>query len=932
MGLSLFVFACALSQQASSTFQTINFDAGWRFALGHISDPSKDFGFGRTGMGYLAKAGTGEGPVNPGFSDGRWRAVTLPHDWAIELPFDEKAEGGHGYKAIGRDYPQNSIGWYRKSFDIDKSLIGKRISIHFDGIYRNASVWCNGTFIKRNESGYIGFDADLTNLLRYGGKNVVVVRVDASEFEGWFYEGAGIYRHTYLNVNDPASLVKDGQFLMPKVSGRYGNVDANLEVQNLGDHDRKLRILLTLEDQQGRKLSTMGATAELKPQEKKIVSPRLTVTDPKLWSVEAPNLYVGKVELFDGQTKIDEYKTNIGFRTVVWDANKGLTINGKYVKIQGTCNHQDAAGVGVALPDRLNYWRIEQLKKMGCNAYRTSHNPPTPELLDACDKLGMIVLDETRAFGDSEEAQSQLTRLIRRDRNHASVIFWSIGNEEFALNGTDEGERMGRAATELAHRLDPTRLTTYAGNNGAEYHGINASVDIRGFNYGLTQADRYHKEHPTQPVHGSETASTTTTRGTYTDDYKNGRVNAYDGRKVSWGSGAEEWWSWAAQREWFAGGFVWTGFDYRGEPTPTVWPTINSHFGIMDTCGFPKDIYYYYQAWWSNQPVLHILPHWNWPGDEGKEKNVWVYSNADEVELFLNGKSLGKQKMPYTGHLEWKVAYQPGKLEAIGWKGGKEIGRETVATTGDMASVKIVPDRDVIEGDGKDVSVVDFYGLDGEGRTVPTADDKLEFEIEGPGKLIGVGNGDPTCLEPDTYLPENLGQDLSAGWRLKRDISLEDAKAIASKGSIAEDMEKAEIIENQGMKPNSTLVLLKEFQVDDPRTWKTLELGAIDDEGFIYLNGKLLRSTKVWNETYQLPVENLLKKGNNVLGIVCHNNAGDGGVSQGAALIGLTRAGNWSRSLFNGCAQAIVQSTGPGKIILRVKCKGKSFERVITAR
>ena len=922
-----FIVVSFLKQTAGPAFQTTSFDSNWRFALGDASSPEKDFGFGKTGMGYLAKAGSGEGPVNAGFGDGKWRMIDLPHDWAIELPFDQNAESGHGFKAIGRDYPQNSIGWYRKSFAIDKALLGKRISLQFDGIYRNARVWCNGTFLKHNDSGYIGFNVDLTNMLRYGSKNVVTVRVDASEFEGWFYEGAGIYRHTWLNINDSVSLVKDGQFLMPKVVNKDGIVESNLEIRNDGETPRKVRTAIALDSKTGVSVFS-SPDVIVNPGETVTVHPMAGISTPSLWSVEKPNLVNARVLLVENNVTIDEYKTSIGFKTVVWDPNKGLTINGKYTKIQGTCNHQDAAGVGIALPDKLTYWRIQQLKQMGCNAYRTSHNPPTPELLDACDKLGMLVLDETRAFGDSSEARDQLTRLIRRDRNHPSVLFWSIGNEEFALNGTDEGAQMGQAAVRLAHQLDPTRVTTYAGNNGGEFHGVNSTVDIRGFNYGLGSADKYHKDHPTQPVHGSETASTTTTRGTYLDDYKNGRISAYDRQTVSWGSGAEEWWSYAAAREWFMGGFVWTGFDYRGEPTPTGWPTINSHFGIMDTCGFPKDIYYYYQSWWTNQPVVHILPHWNWKGDEGKEKNVWVNSNADEVDLSLNGKSLGRKKMPYTGHLEWKVAYQPGKLEAIGFKGGKEMGREVVETTGSTNSIKVVPDHTGIMGDSKDLTVVNIFGQDEGGRVVPTANDKLEFEIEGPGKIIGVGNGDPTCLEPDTYTPTTFSQDLSKEWKFKR------IKGGSAESSLSFDDSKWETVDawqNQRMASNSDAVIRKTFRIDDVSKWKFLDIGAIDDEGQIYINETLVKTTSVWNETYQFKTEGLLRKGENTIAIFVHNNGGDGGFSKGASLSGMTMPAAWSRSLFNGRAQAIIQHTGKGKITLRVKFNGGSATTVFDA-
>ncbi|MEI7984503.1 MAG: beta-galactosidase GalA [Armatimonadota bacterium] len=853
------------------------------------------------------------------------------HDWAIELPFDQMADGSHGHKALGRQFPDNSVGWYRKTFEIGKDLVGKRISLTFDGIFRNAQVWCNGTFLKRNESGYIGFTVDLTNTIRYGSKNVISVRVDASEFEGWFYEGAGIYRHAWLNVTDSAHLVRDGQFVMPKLEKENGVVEVASEIRNDGSTLRKVQEYITINGPSGR-TDAVSKEVTIAPGEIKSVTTKFVVNKPKLWSIDSPNLYTARIVLVEGKVSIDESSTNIGFRTVAWDASKGLSVNGKNVKIQGTCNHQDAAGVGGAVPDRLTYWRIEQLKKMGCNAYRTSHNPPTPELLDACDKLGMIVMDETRAFGDSEEARSQLTKLIRRDRNHPSIILWSIGNEEFALQGTEEGERMGRAAVQLAHNLDPTRLTTYAGNNGGEFKGVNCVVDIRGFNYGLGAADQYHRDHPSQPVHGSETASTTTTRGTYVDDYKNGRVSSYDGQKVGWGSGAEEWWSYAASREWFMGGFVWTGFDYRGEPTPTGWPTINSHFGIMDTCGFPKDIYYYYQSWWTNKLVVHIMPHWNWRGDEGKVKDVWVYSNAEEIELFLNTKSLGKQKMPFTGHLAWKVPYEPGNLTARAFKSGKEVGVTSVETTGVSEGLRLEADRAEIVGDGSDVSVVNVFGIDSGGRVVPTASEKIEFEIEGPGKILGVGNGDPTCLEQDTYVPSILTLDLSTKWKYSKfDPHNDDAGAL---GDLSDDTfwKTTDVFVNQGLPPNSWMMFKKKFVIDDLSSWQFLDIGAIDDIGFIYVNDKLILKSTNWDETHQFKTDGLLRKGENTISVVCYNRGGDGGFSKGASLSGLTLPGAWSRTLFNGSAQVILQSTGKGTIKLRAKLKDKVFVQTIIAK
>lgn len=924
------VLISSLVALTAATVGRVNFDANWKFALGHAADASKDFGFGVSGMGYLAKAGSGEGAVAAGFGDSSWEEVNLPHDWAVTLPFTPNSDQGHGFKALGRSFPENSIGWYRKKFNVSNEMMGKRIAIQFDGIYRNAQVWLNGTMVKRNESGYIGFEVDLTNNLRYGQDNVIAVRVDATEFEGWFYEGAGIYRHTWLRVTDPVHLVDGGQYFVPTVTEDHGEIAFNLEIENSSETEADFSYAVNV-SREGKPVATVRTEGQKIPGLATLKqTPKLGLAKIDLWSVETPNLYQAEVVLYRGNEVADRYVTNLGFRTVKWDADKGLTINGKYFKIKGTCNHQDHAGVGVALPDEINYWRIAKLKEMGCNAYRTSHNPPTPELLDACDKLGMVVMDETRAFGDTEEARGQFTKMIRRDRNHPSVILWSIGNEEFGLNDSPEGERMGLQMRKLANKLDPTRITTYGGNNGAGYRGINASVELRGFNYGLGSADQYHAAHPKHPVHGSETSSMTSTRGIYTDDFKNGRVSSYDGRKVSWGSGAEEWWAWAAEREWFIGGFVWTGFDYRGEPTPTQWPTINSHFGILDTCGFPKDIYYYYQSWWSDQKVIHIMPHWNWLGDEGKNKKVWVFSNSPEVELTLNGKSLGKKSMPANKHLEWDVAYEPGSLVAIGFRDGKEEQRETLRSSGSLDTVRIDPELVSIDEKPATIAVVNLDARDERGLLVPTASELMHFEVEGGAKILGVGNGDPTCLEPDQHRSNTDHVDLSEGWKMLKVPTSTTGGPQVEANFDDSSWTTTHVRQNQGMAPNTANILRKTFDIAEPAEWKRMELGAIDDIGYIYLNGKLLKRTSVWNETHSFALEpGQLVKGKNVLAIVVVNNGGDGGFSRGVSLTGLTKTPTYSRSLFNGKAQLILQRTGTDPVTLKVKVGAKTVEKTI---
>ncbi len=400
---------------------------------------------------------------------------------------------------------------------------------------------------------------------------------------------------------------------------------------------------------------------------------------------------------------------------------------------------------------------------MGCNAYRTSHNPPTNELLEACDKLGMLVLDENRLMGSSPEMMGQFERLVIRDRNHPSVVLWSLGNEEWMIQDSDVGRRIAQSLIQRLNQLDPSRLYTYAANNGNTFNGINSVLPIRGFNYmTVSDIDKYRKDHPDQILLGSEEASTLCTRGIYANDTARGYVSEFDINAPGWGATAEKWWRFYAAREWLAGAFVWTGFDYRGEPTPYSWPCINSHFGIMDVCGFPKNNFFYYQAWWSDKDVLHVAPHWNWKGKEGQNINVWCESNCESVELFLNGRSLGKKTMEPNSHIEWNVPYQAGVLEARGLRHGKQLTTK-IETTGKPVQIHLDADRTTIFADGEDVSVVTVTAIDANGREVPDADQLIRFDLQGKGQIIGVGNGDPSCHEPDKYLKGQYRRSLFNG-------------------------------------------------------------------------------------------------------------------------------------------------------------------------
>ncbi len=438
-----------------------------------------------------------------------------------------------------------------------------------------------------------------------------------------------------------------------------------------------------------------------------------------------------------------------------------MLLNGKKLKILGVNCHQDHAGVGSALPDYLQYYRIDLLKNLGVNAYRTSHNPPTPELLDACDSLGMLVMDETRLLNSGAEYMDQFVRMLKRDRSRTSVFMWSIGNEEGWIHTTPTGKRIAETFLKKQAELDPTRTSTYAADVGNVFNGVNEVIPVRSFNYRQFAVSDYHRDHPTQPIIGTEMGSTVTTRGQYEKDTIRAYVPDQDITAPWWASTAETWWTLAAENDFWLGGFVWTGLDYRGEPTPYIWPNINSHFGIMDVCGFPKNIYYYYQSWWTDKDILHISPHWNWQEKRGEPIDVWVNSNAEEVELFLNGKTLGKKVMPRNSHLKWTVNFEPGKLEAIGYKKGPSSDdskssdesvrtfKTKIETTSVPTEIALTPYKTTMLADGQDVTVVNVSVFDNEGREVPNASNMIQFFIEGDAKIIGVGNGDPSSHEPD---------------------------------------------------------------------------------------------------------------------------------------------------------------------------------------
>jgi beta-galactosidase len=724
-------------------------DFGWRFHFGNANDPAQDFQFGNGRAGSFQKTGNFLPAGAIAFDDGDWKTVNLPHDWAVELPFQkDPALASKGYYPLGRNYPATSVGWYRRVFELPAADAGKRITLEFDGSYRETMVVFNGFYIGRHSGGYDPFSFDVTDFATPGGRNVLLVRVDATSSDGWFYEGAGIYRHVWLVKTNPVHVKQWGTFVSAQVKAGEATLSIRTEVRNQDHAAQSTRVISTVLDPSGKEVGkTVTAPVSIPQGGEQTFPQEIPVNRPLLWSLEERNLYTLVTEVRTGGDTVDRYETPFGIRSVKFDAEKGFFLNGKPVKLKGTCNHQDHAGLGAALPDAVQYYRVRKLQEMGCNSWRTSHNPPTPELLDACDELGMLVFDETRMMSSNPEGLSQFGNLVRRDRNHPSVFMWSMGNEEGQAN-TEKGLHILTAMKAVAEEFDGSRPVSIAPIRAIGAGGL-VECDVMGYNYMDPGAEAYHKAHPENPVIGTETVSAVGTRGIYITDFDKGYVGSYDPYTTTGRASAEGWWSFCNARPWCSGGFVWTGFDYRGEPSPNEWPNISSQYGIIDTCGFPKDTYFYYQSWWTSQPVLHLFPHWNWPGMEGKEIAVWVYSNLDKVELFLNGESLGAKEMKKDSHLAWIVKCAPGVIEARGFKDGKLAMTAKRETTGSAAKLVMNADRREVSADGEDVAVFAVEVQDAQGRVVPITDNAVTFRVSGEGKLIGTGNGDPTNQEPD---------------------------------------------------------------------------------------------------------------------------------------------------------------------------------------
>ena len=743
-----------VSTIAMTAAERESFDSGWKFAFGNAADPMKDFGAGTEYFNYLTKAASihNEGPYSPKFDPSKWEAewidVTLPHDWVVDLPFDSLASHSHGYKTVGYKYPETSVGWYRKNFSVPEEDFGKHISLQFDGIFRDSQVWVNGFYLGGEPSGYATQVYDISEYLNYGGDNVVAVRADASLEEGWFYEGGGIYRHVWLDKAEPLHVAPFGTFVYADLNPTYDTAEITVEtkVDNKGlePSDYQIRNILIAPD--GKEIAfPVSEETNLEAKTERNSKVKTTLRDPQLWTLENPAMYTLITEIIKDGNVVDKKTTKTGVREIRFDADNGFFLNGKNIKLKGVNLHQDHAGVGAAIPDALNVFRLKELKKYGVNAVRTSHNPVSPAMLEACDTLGILVLEENRLMGVNDEHVRLLQRMIERDRNHPSIILWSVGNEEWGIEWNDFGERIAASMREYSHRFDPTRPMSVASSSGPT---VLVPVDVAGYNYVLQNPiDQHRKNYPGRKALGSEETTGTGARGIYYDDNANGlmkAINRSPSGPDSLYNAIERGWKFYDERPWLAGLFYWTGLDYRGEPNPMKYPATGSQFGLLDYAGFPKDEAFYIKSWWTDEPVLHVFPHWNLQGHEGEEVDVWAYSNMDEVELFVNGKSLGRKTMPKNGHLNWSAVYQPGNVKAVGYKNGKKAMETKIETTDIPYKVELSADRSHIKADNKDVAVISAKVLDKKGRFVPDANIPLTIKMDGPGRILGVGNGNPT--------------------------------------------------------------------------------------------------------------------------------------------------------------------------------------------
>jgi beta-galactosidase len=756
------------SQGNAPTQRRISFNDDWRFHKGEA-----------------------QGAEQPGFRDASWTRLRLPHDWAIEEPFDARLNPHTGALAAF------GTGWYRKTFVVPASDHGRYISVLFDGAMANAHLWLNGQDLGGRPYGYSSFSFDLTPHVRFGEPNVLAVRLTPEDHASRWYPGAGIYRNVWLENTGPLHVGLWGTYVTtPEVFDETATVLARTELRNRASGAAHVALQSTILDAAGASIVVERFDVTIGPGGSQAATSSLSVPRPQRWDINRPYLYTLVSEVIDGGVVADRYVTPFGIRTIAFDKDRGFSLNGRHLKLQGVCNHHDLGALGAAVNRRAIERQLEILKKAGVNAIRTSHNPPAPELLDLCDRMGFLVMDEAfdcwrinkvpngYAKYFDEWSERDVRDMVRRDRNHSSIILWSIGNE-VAEQANQNGAQEARRLVSFFHQEDPTRPTISAFNlpDTAIENGLAAEVDVTGINYRPWAYQQIHRDHPNLILCGSETASCVSSRGVYQlpiekyDKHPSLQLSSYDIITASWAYCPDVEFSFQDRLPNVLGEFVWTGFDYLGEPTPYFdyrpgadnshdWPARSSYFGMVDLAGFPKDRYYLYQSVWSQEPMVHVLPHWNWEGREGQAIPVMCYSNCEEVELFLNGQSLGRKrrfsepvelpvgpnvseslKFQSKYRLLWQVPFAPGTLRAVGYRQGSEAAHDQVRTAGRAARVKLIADRAAIQADGDDLSFVTVRIEDHVGTLCPAASHLVRFRLTGAGDIAGVDNGNAATTE-----------------------------------------------------------------------------------------------------------------------------------------------------------------------------------------
>lgn len=719
-------------------------DRDWKFHKGDIPAEVRT----HTDCYMASKAGGAIGAASPDFDKSGWESVNLPHDWAVYNEFEEKWGPANGYKARGK-------GWYSKRFRLDESDRGKQILIEFGGIASHCVVYLNGSVIGRNFCGYNSFVVDATDMALYGDMiNDLVVFVDATVVEGWWYEGAGIYRHVNLYKKNPLHIAHWGVFVHPeKKSADVWDALTDTTIENSSYEKRNFLLKTYIRDNKNNIVGKDERTFSVPAGDTVTVCQSVLSYSPLLWDIDSPNLYTMVSELYEGDTLTDMQENTFGFRTIAIDKDNGFFLNGRHVPLYGTCNHQDHAGVGVAVPDSVNEYRVKLLKEMGSNAYRCAHGNPSPEILDYCDKYGLLVMDENRNFNSSADGIKQVRDMVMRDRNHPSVVMYSLFNEE-PLQGTPTGRKLAERLQCEVKKLDDTRFLLGAMNTGVTTDGGACDIlDMTGFNYITHTYDGFREKYPDMPMLGSENDSAFQTRGVYKTDHEKHIIDCYDSEAAPWGNTYRDGFSQVDSRPHIMGLFIWTGFDYRGEPTPFEWPSIGTQFGIMDTCGFKKDAFYLNKAFFTDKPMIHILPHWNW--SEGENIRVMAHTNCSEAELFLNGRSLGRKNIDKYDMADWNVVFEKGTLKIVGYINSEEVCSDSITTTDKAEKIVITPQNDIVYDGCDDAVIFNIHTEDKNGFSVPASNDLIKFSAEG-GEIIGVGNGDPNSHEADKASERHL--------------------------------------------------------------------------------------------------------------------------------------------------------------------------------